>query len=135
MINRFTSLAVGFALLVCVGYASTRDQSLTHVGIETPEAPTVADQLTLAGFDVLQGAITPGWFELIVSDAEFDALLEKGLEPEIIAVGRPFRRIQAERPTVPAVPSRYPDLAEIIADMNTAQADYPQICKVRTPDL
>lgn len=130
MYSPVSLIAVAFVVCACVGYANTPDQTLTHVGIETPDAPTVADQLTLAGFDVLQGSITPEWFELIVSDAEFQALLDKGLEPEIIAASRPFRQVQAEAPTTLAVPSDYPELEEIIADMNAVQAGYPAICKL-----
>ena len=123
-------LAVAFVVCVCMGSVSSPGQTLTHVGIETREAPTVADQLTLAGFDVLQGSITHDWFELIVSDAELKALVERGFEPETIAVSRPFRQVQAERPVVLAAPSHYPELTEIIADMNSAEANYPEICKV-----
>ena len=122
--------AVAFVVCVCIGSAATPDQTLTHVGIETREAPTVADRLTLSGFDVLQGSIAHNWFELIASDAELEALVEKGFEPEIIAISRPFRQVQVERPVVLATPSHYPELTEIIADMNSAEANYPEICKV-----
>ncbi|UCF15020.1 MAG: carboxypeptidase regulatory-like domain-containing protein [Phycisphaerales bacterium] len=131
MCSLISLVIAGFFVCVCTGSAvTTPDRALTHVAIETPDSPTVAEQLTLACFDVLEGSITEGRFELIVSDEELKALVDKGLEPEIIAVSRPFRQIQAERPAVLAVPSHYPELAEIIADMNSAQTDYPEICRL-----
>jgi hypothetical protein len=122
-------VAVTFVVCACMGSVSTPDQSLTHVGIETRGAPTIADHLTLAGFDVLQGSIAEEWFELIVSDAELKVLLDKGLKPKIIAVGRPFRQVQSERPGVLTVPSGYPELTQIIAQMSAVESDYPSICK------
>jgi hypothetical protein len=89
----------------------------------------VADRLTLAGFDVLQGSVTAERFELIVSDAELKVLTDKGLRPEIIAVGRPFRQVQVEGPGTLAVPSGYPELTGIIAQMSAAESGYPSICK------
>jgi hypothetical protein len=128
--SRISLGVVAFVVCVCMGSVTTPGQTLTHIGIETREAPTVADRLTLAEFDVLQGSITQDWFELIVSDAELEAVVEQGFEPEIIAISRPFRQVQAERPVVLAVPSHYPELTEIIADMSSAEASYPDICKV-----
>lgn len=123
-------MATAFVVCACMGSVVPLDDNLTHVGIETPEAPTVADRLTVAGFDVLQGSITQTWFELIASDAELSALLGEGFEVEIIAFSRPFRQVQAERTSTLALPSGYPDLAEIVADMNAAEAAYPEICRL-----
>ncbi|MHC4594557.1 MAG: M14 family zinc carboxypeptidase [Planctomycetota bacterium] len=119
-----------FVICVCTGSVTTLGQTLIHVGIETPKAPTIAEQLIRAGFDILQGSITQNWFELIVSDAELETLKDEGFEPETIAVGRPFRQVQAEGLVALAAPSRYPELAEILADMNAAEANYSSICKV-----
>lgn len=123
-------VAVAFVVCICSASVTTLGQTLTHVGIETPEAPTIAEQLIRAGFDVLEGSITQNWFELIVSDTELEVLKDQGFEPETIAVGRPLRQIQAEGLAVLATPSRYPRLVEILTCMNAAQANYPSICKV-----
>jgi hypothetical protein len=133
MTHKNSPILLSVALVACiwiVSAASPVDQVLTHISIETPKSPLVAEQLTLAGFDVLEGSISERRFELIVSDAELEALLDKGLETEIIALGRPFKDIQSERATVLAVPSHYPDLGRIIAEMNSAEVDFPSICKV-----
>ena len=122
--------AVAFVICVCAGPITALGQRLTHIGIETREASTISHQLIRAGFDVLEGSITENWFELVVCDAELKMLRGEGFEPRIIAVGRPFREIQAERLGLEAIPYGYPDLAEILADMHAAQANYPSICKV-----
>jgi len=87
-------------------------------------------QLIEAGFDVPAGGITDESFEVIVSDAELRMLKDNGLEPELVAVGRPFRDIQSRQEYISAVPSGYPDLAQIHAQMNAIEADFPSICRV-----
>ena len=119
-------------LMVCLtaGSSTAFGQTLTHVRIETPDAPAVAEQLMRDGFDVLEGSISENQFEVIASDAWLQILRDKGFEPQLIAVGRPFRDIQAERTADDALPAGYKDLAEVLAEMNAAQANYPSICKI-----
>jgi hypothetical protein len=100
------------------------------VRIDSPETQILARQLIEDGFDVPAGGISEKYFEVIVSDVEFQALEQRGLEPNLITVGRPFRDIQNQRLSLSAVPSGYPDLAQIRAQIDAVEADFPSICKV-----
>jgi hypothetical protein len=93
-------------------------------------AASLAQQLIEDGFDVPVGGITEEYFEVIVSDAELELLKLKGLEPQTITVGRPFRNIQNQRHYPLTVPSKYPDLEQIQVQMYAAQAGFPSICRV-----
>lgn len=117
-------------ICICSGSVTTLGQTLNHVRIETSEARSVAQQLIEAGFDVFEGSITQNSFEVVVSDTELEILINEGFEAHVIAIGRPFRDIQAERLTKLAVPSGYPDLTEILDQMDAAEANFPSICKV-----
>ena len=118
-------------LVVCAASGTALGQTLTHIRIETSGAPAVARQLEREGFDVLEGSITWESFDLIVSNAELDDLDIAGFEPQIIAFGRPFREIQAERQGPGRdVPPGYPDLADVLAEMSAAASAYPAICQV-----
>ncbi len=110
--------------------AASLARPLTHVKIETPNAPGLAQQLLEGGFDVLEGSITQNWFELIVTGSELEMLTREGFELQIIAAGRPFRQIQTEQLTTMSVPTGYLELSEILAEMNDAEENYPSICKV-----
>ncbi|MEJ2701605.1 MAG: M14 family zinc carboxypeptidase [Sedimentisphaerales bacterium] len=98
--------------------------------IENPAAQDLARQLIEAGFDVPGGSITEDHFDVIVSDAELAILTQNGLQPQKITVGRPFRDIQNQRLALSAVPSGYPDLAQIRAEMDAVEAEFPSICQV-----
>lgn len=118
-------------LVVCAISSSAVGQTLTHVRIEIPEAPAVAWQLERAGFDVLEGSITQESVDLIVSPSALDDLESAGFQLRVIAAGRPFRDIQTERqPPGRDVPTGYPDLATVLAEMNATAASYPAICQV-----
>ena len=125
----FVAAVTGF-IFIWGGSAASLGRPLIHVKIENPNATGLAHQLLESGFDVLEGSIKQNWFELIVTDSELDILKQEGFTLQTIAVGRPFREIQAEQLTTMAVPIGYPDLAEILAEMNDAEANYPSICKV-----
>jgi len=112
------------------GSAASSAQTLACVRIESPEAQNLAQQLVESGFDVPVGGISEGYFEVIVSDAELRALEQRGLEPQLIGVGQPFRDIQNQRLTLSAVPSGYPDLGQIRAQIDAAEVEFPSICKV-----
>jgi len=105
---------------------------LRHVRLDTPGARELALDLEHAGFDVLWGSVTDNSLELIVSVPYLQRLRDQGFTPTILAVGRPFRDIQAERQKDAGddVPPGYPDLPTIIAEMNAAAAAYPAICEV-----
>jgi predicted deacylase len=85
--------------------------------------------LTEAGFDVLPvGA--PNACEVIVSEAELEALWRCGLVPEVLAEGQPFRDLQARELSIQAVPAGYPELEQILAQLHAAEDDFPALCKV-----
>ncbi len=105
---------------------------LRRVEVTSTDAVTLARELAARGFDVLHGSVDGDSLELIVSEASLRRLGELGLEPRTLEVGRPFRQIQAERSggEPPEVPTGYPDLAEILAQMSAAAAAFPSICQV-----
>lgn len=120
------------SILCCMwaGSNTSPAQQLMCVRIESPASQSLAQQLIEAGFDVPAGGIKEEYFEVIVSPAELDVLKQRGLEPQLITVGRPFRDIQHERLSLMTVPSGYPDLAQIRAQMDAGEADFPSICRV-----
>ena len=102
-------------------------ERLRQVRVEHENALELAQELELAGFDVLEGSAQPGSLELIVTDTDFQELRRMGLPPVLISVGRPFREIQAERAGVgPAEmpPVGYPDLAEVNSQMPRREANF-----------
>ena len=111
--------------LVLVG-STARAEPLQRIRIDSATAPALATELSQAGYDILPTSVTGGSFEAIVSRGELDHLRAFRLMITVIDQGRPFAEIQAER----AVPTGYPDLAEVIAEMSAAEAAYPAICKV-----
>ena len=122
-------LAAGILACVWMAGSAYPAQTLSRVRIEAAEPGVLAQRLTGAGFDVLPvGA--PHACEVIVSEAEREALWLGGLAPEVIAVGQPFRDIQAGQLSIQAVPSGYPELAQILAQLHAAQDDFPSLCKV-----
>jgi hypothetical protein len=124
-----SALAVGIVVCLWAGGSASRAQTLRLVGMESAEPQALARQLSDAGFDVLP-AEGRDVCEVIVSDAEMEALRGRGLAPRVIAVGRPFRDIQARQLSIQAVPSAYPNLAQVVARLYAAQSDFPAICRV-----
>jgi len=120
------------ALLLACPLASAQTQ-LTHVRVETERAAAIAGLLEQAGFDVLQGSIEAGSFEVIVGPEEQRQLELRGLEPITIAVGRPFNEIQRERALAmggaPESVPGYSNLAEIQMRMSTLAAAAPGIAQ------
>ncbi len=116
------------ALFLCGALPWTAQaEPLRRVRLCVDNARVVAVELERAGFDVLEGSVTDKSVELIVSEPELEKLLSQGFAPETLAIGRPFRDIQAEQDSIPP---GYPDLAGIIAELNAKAAAYPAICKV-----
>jgi len=127
--------------IVSIGVSTVWGQSLSRVVISGPEAPIVAGQLTFEGFDVLQGSIGEDSFELIVTEAELSDLQDRGYEPMVVEVSRPFREIQAEREGEEfgggisilaepnAVPGGYSNLSTVLYRMSLAASLYPDICQ------
>ncbi len=105
-------------------------ETLRHVRIESNNSEDLALQLQQEGYDVLEGSVGQSRFELIVSVNSLQNLISTGYDPEIIAQGRPFRDIQAERQAGLSVPSGYPDLTEIIDQLAATAAAHPNICQL-----
>ena len=118
------------ALVVCLFPAAVLADTLKRVRVDADEAPALAIQLERAGFDVLEGSVTDWSLELIVSTHDLQRLEDQGYAPVILAVGRPFKDIQAEQQAPDSPPTGYPDLASIIAQMNTAATNYPSLCRM-----
>ena len=107
-------------------------QTLRHVRIDSPRAALLAAELEASGHDVVEGSLRAGSLELILSQPELEALAARGLEPELLAIGRPYAEIQREAlaASPEAVPAGYSDLADIVARMNAAAAAHPTIAQV-----
>ncbi len=121
-------------LVLVIGLSSARilaGETLARVRVAAPDAAQLSRELLAEGFDVLEPTVTADSFELIVSPQERAALERRGLPPEILAHGQPFKDIQAEaQGNAEAVPAGYQTLAQIIAEMNAAAAAFPAICQV-----
>jgi hypothetical protein len=108
-------------------------QNLTHVRLNSPQAPALAQSLEAGGFDVVEGSVGADALEVICSDESLRWLKERGLAPVTLAVGRPYRDIQAELMAAAgpdAVPVGYLTGAEILAQMQLAATNYPAICQL-----
>ncbi len=114
-------------VLLCAATSPASAEPLRRVRLNAADPVSVAEQLRGAGLDVLDGSITADTLDVIVSATDLQTLLDLGYKPELIAVGRPFRDIQAE---MDALPPGYADLAGLIAEMNARAAAYPAICTV-----
>ncbi len=133
------SLTCPFLFLIVLGallgaVAPAEAEPLRHVRIDVADAPVVARELERAGFDVLPRTVTATALELIVSVEEEAWLVQRGYVPETLAVGRPFREIQAERQqaeseAIAAIPPGYPGLSEILASLATTAAMHPSLCE------
>jgi hypothetical protein len=127
--KRMSLLLAGLVACSWIGGAALAAGTLTLVRVENPQTSTLTRQLAQAGFDV-QPAVDPNACEIIVSDAEMEALRGRGLDPQVLAVGRPFRDIEAAQLSVAAAPPDYPDLAQVLAELHAAQSDFPDLCEV-----
>ncbi len=103
-------------------------QTLRHVRVEDPDAVQLAQRLEREGYDVVEGSVLSTSLELVVGDVELAQLVWLGLTPTVLSVGRPFRQIQDE--SGDAVPSGYPDLSQIYAEMTLAAQSFPAICQL-----
>ncbi len=112
------------AALLCILPAQAFEP-LTHIRIDSPGAQQLAASLLAEGFDVLEPTIGPLSFEAIVNPRELAVLEYRGCAITVLAVGRPFRDIQAED----GIPPGYPELDAIVQQMQTAAGAYPDICR------
>jgi len=122
-------LLVAF-IVVCLGATEATALDLWRVRVDAEQAPSVADRLEGAGFDVLRGSVSDFSLELVVTADERTQLLRMGYRPVVLEKGRPFDDIQAERSSVEAVPAGYPTLAQIVDALDACQSAFPAICRV-----
>ncbi|HMB71176.1 MAG TPA: M14 family zinc carboxypeptidase, partial [bacterium] len=106
-----------------------RAEPLRHVRIEAQDAPSLAVELLRSGFDVLEGETGPGTVDVIVTAEDLELLRDRGLQPELIATGRPYRDIQQEALGA-AVPTGYLDLAAVLTRMQAVADSFPSICRL-----
>ena len=126
-----------FLLIVWLAVATPAQQpaTLSHVRVIPSAAARpgarLGAELEAAGFDVLHGDAGAHGVEIIVSAAEWRALVARGLDLELVATGRPFAEIQAGwQASVAAgdgvVPAGYPDRAGIEAALAALAAAHPE---------
>jgi hypothetical protein len=115
-------LAVGLVAGIWTAGTAYPAQTLRLVRIDTAAPGALAQRLTEAGFDMLPVGAGHAC-EVIVSEAELEALRRGGLAPEVIAAGQPFRDIQAGQLSIQAVLSGYLELADLPAGR---ESDFPR---------
>ena len=107
------------------------NETSSHIVLYIDNAETIAYNLRKDGFDVLYNTVTETSLEMIVTPQELKLIQMRGFEFEILSRGRPFAEIQKEKQSDPLfVPPGYPDLSEIIEEMEDTESSYPSICKV-----
>ena len=110
---------------------SNQIETSSHIVLYMDDPASIGSILISDGFDVLYGSQTETSLELIVTPEELRLLQKRGFEPILLSRGRPFFEIQKEKQSDPLyVPPGYPDLTEIIDEMNDTESSYPSICKV-----
>ncbi len=114
-------------LVISACISMVQAEPLRRVRLDVDDAPALAEQLERAGFDVLEGSVTDKSLELVVSEPYLQRLIDWGYEPVTLAIGRPFKDIQAE---LDSLPPGYPDLAGILSQMDAQASAYPAICKL-----
>ena len=135
-------LAFLLALAAIAGpvWAQAAATPLSQVRVRTLDPPGLARQLKVAGFDILEGSLTANSLDVVVGEEALRALAARGLQLDVVAVGRPFRELEAERMAAEAaagqvaaggVPAGYPSLSQINATLAATAAAHPAICAVR----
>jgi len=122
------ALHLGIAWLL-LGARDALAQTSTHVRLDVAGAPALAALLEDQGFDVIEGSVREDKLELVCSPRSLELLEQRGLQPRLLARGRPFREIQAQQQGPDGVPAGYPDGAGIQARLDAAVAAYPALAK------
>ncbi len=130
---RTPSLVLIASLVIALLTAPASADTLIRARFESPHARALAAAWLDAGLDVLHGSITDDSLEIIASAETLADLADQGHVPVATIPGRPFAEIQAQRWGArldpEAVPPGYPDLAEILTEMQDAAAAFPSICR------
>jgi hypothetical protein len=107
-------------------------QQLNHFRVDDPNARKVGALLVEQGYDVLEGSISGGSFEIIASPETQRMLEARGLDLTLLQEGKPFREIQLERWAAQGgAPESggYNDLSQINSRMSAAAASNPTLCQ------
>jgi carboxypeptidase T len=108
------------------------EEPLLHVRIVTMDPGGLSKQLLSEGYDVLHTHSAFG-IEVIGSRQEVDSLIQRGLDVQVLAQGRPLREILQEQRQgdvgVAALPAGYKDLDGMYAEMQQIAAANPSIAQ------
>jgi len=114
--------------------AGSRAQTSLRVRLDSPRPEQLAQELIAAGYDVLEGSVERASIQLVVSEQEQRSLIQRGLDPAVLEIGRPYEQIAHPRDdggkSAQAVPNGYLDLAGVEAQMDAFAAAFPAICQV-----
>lgn len=80
------------------------------------------------GFDGDESPVAGRSADLVVTPLQWREMLQRGCDVQLIARGRPMSEVIAERAARQDGPD-YPDLDEVLAQMQAAALDYPAICE------
>lgn len=113
-------------LSMLVGGSLWAQDTLMRGRIVALDSGRLALELERANFDVLEYGLD--YVDVVVNDLELTDLQLMGYAVSIVDRGSPLRdRNIALRGTVPA---GYPDLSQILAEMNLAETNFPNLCQV-----
>jgi hypothetical protein len=129
MIHR--PLLACFAASSLLAVVQAQEPTSVRVSIHSAHPSTLAGELGDLGFDVIEGSVQGDSLELVASPASLSWLESHHLSPQVLEVGRPYYRIQAEAAAGnDVVPAGYLDGAQILAEMTLAATNYPSICQL-----
>ena len=118
----WVTLALGLALV------ADAQEPLRLVRIKTVDPQQLVARLHALGYDTEHGAAGEGAIEIVVSVDELKRLDGLGIDAELVRIGAPLRdRVGVLNGEIPA---GYSDWAGILAQMNAAAAQRPDICEV-----
>ncbi len=106
--------------------AGLPELSRVRVTAATPES--MQSIIRDFGFDADESHLSGRSAELIITPMQWHAMVQRGCEVKLIERSRPMNDIIAERAAHHDGPD-YPDLAEVITQMQSAAAGFPAICE------
>ncbi|MEM1185977.1 MAG: M14 family zinc carboxypeptidase [Planctomycetota bacterium] len=132
MSERTLPLATALVLGSAVGSGAIAEEPLRRVWIPSDRPQMTGLALGRMGFDIhgCGQAVQVGGVEIFATIEDVARLDRRGLRPRVLEVGRPFNEIQADLNAAnPEVPSGYPDLDAVLAQMDVFAAAYPTLCQ------
>ncbi len=106
---------------------SARGDDLSRVQVSASSGDLLRSIVRQMGFDEGEAKWSNRSAELIVSEQQWRTLEQLGCAVQLVERSRPLAEIIAERQAQLDGPD-YPDLAEVITQMQNAAAQYPAIC-------